>query len=196
MPDGIISSSTLAANNIEVDELSENVFIDSSSLIAGQNRISVEVHQSRIGNSDVVFGIELDVEVTEPRNSSSEQIFINEIPPANEEIFWIELINEGTGPANLEGIVLTVGADPDREYRLPSQSINAGEFFVINEETLDFRPESGEKIFVYNKSMSSVLDSREQTNRLRGRASEKGGKWLFPKPQALFQKTNSVLMTR
>lgn len=180
MPDGIISSSTLAANNIEVDELSENVFIDSSSLIAGQNRISVEVHQSRIGNSDVVFGIELDVEVTEPRNSSSEQIFINEIPPANEEIFWIELINEGTGPANLEGIVLTVGADPDREYRLPSQSINAGEFFVINEETLGFRPESGEKIFVYNKSMSSVLDSREQTNRLRGRASEKGGKWLFP----------------
>ena len=65
MPDGKISSSSLASENIEVDELSENIFLDSSSLIKGQNRISVEVHQSRIRNSDIVCGIELDAEIIE-----------------------------------------------------------------------------------------------------------------------------------
>ena len=180
MPDGKISSSSLASENIEVDELSENIFLDSSSLIKGQNRISVEVHQSRIGNSDIVFGIELDAEIIESINSTSEKIFINELPSANEEKFWIELINGGTTSANLEGIVISVGADPNREYLLPEQSLNTEEIVVIDEDTLGFRPKNGEKIFLYNKSISSVLDSREQTNRLRGRASEKDGEWLFP----------------
>ena len=180
MPDGNISSSSLASENIEVDKLSENIFLDSSSLIKGQNRISVEVHQSRIGNSDIVFGIELDAEIIESINSTSEKIFINELPSANEEKFWIELINGGTTSANLEGIVISVGADPNREYLLPEQSLNTEEIVVIDEDTLGFRPKNGEKIFLYNKSISSVLDSREQTNRLRGRASEKDGEWLFP----------------
>ena len=160
MPDGNISSSSLASENIEVDELSENIFLDSSSLIKGQNRISVEVHQSRIGNSDIVFGIELDAEIIESINSTSEKIFINELPSANEEKFWIELINGGTTSANLEGIVISVGADPNREYLLPEQSLNTEEIVVIDEDTLRFRPNNGEKIFLYNKSISSVLDSK------------------------------------
>ena len=136
--------------------------------------------RSRIGNSDIVFGIELDAEIIESINSTSEKIFINELPSANEEKFWIELINGGTTSANLEGIVISVGADPNREYLLPEQSLNTEEIVVIDEDTLGFRPKNGEKIFLYNKSISSVLDSREQTNRLRGRASEKDAEWLFP----------------
>ena len=52
MPDGNITYSDLASENIEVDELSTEISVDTSGIVAGNNRISVEVHQSRIGNSD------------------------------------------------------------------------------------------------------------------------------------------------
>ena len=180
MPDGDITSSTLASNNIEVNELSENIYLNPSSLIQGQNRISVEVHQSRVGNSDIVFGIELEVEITEPQESNSDKIFINEIPSADEESFWIELINEGTATTNLSGIVLSIEADPEREFILLDHSIGSGETILLTEKEIGFRPNRGEKIFLYSKSINSVLDAREQTNRLRGRSTKKNGEWLYP----------------
>ncbi len=35
-------------------------------------------------------------------------------------------------------------------------------------------------VFLYSKSINSVLDAREQTNRLRGRSTKKNGEWLYP----------------
>ena len=180
MPDGNITYSDLASENIEVDELSTEISVDTSGIVAGNNRISVEVHQSRIGNSDIVFGLDLAANIIDSPESTDSLIIFNEIPADSEENFWIELVNPSVSEVNVGGMVLSVNADTEKEYTLPDQIMEPGEFLVLDEERIGFRPENGEKLFLYSASLESVMDSRELTGRLRGRAEQKDGAWLYP----------------
>ncbi|MDG1854047.1 MAG: lamin tail domain-containing protein [Verrucomicrobiales bacterium] len=188
MPDGNISYSDLASENIEVDELSSEISVDISGLIAGNNLISVEVHQSRIGNSDIVFGLDLAANIIDSPESTDGGIIFNEIPAYSEENFWVELVNPNSSEVNVGGMVLSVNADTEKEYSFPDQIIGPGDFLVLDQEKIGFRPENGEKLFLYSPSLESVLDAREQTGRLRGRAEQRNGSWLYPNKKTPGQK--------
>ena len=107
-------------------------------------------------------------------------LVINEVPPASEGSFWVELRNNSGSPIQLAGITISAGADPSREYRLPAGVLSPGDLLTLNEATLGFRPADGEKLFLYNAAGSIVLDGREVTGRLRGRAESRDGAWLYP----------------
>ncbi len=177
LPVGVITASTLALNGNEVDELSTDIPVPSGALVAGTNRLSVEVHQESTGSSDIVFGLELDAEIADAVPGAGPQIVLNEIPPVGEPAFWIELRNSGVTPVELAGISISVGADPLREYSLPAGQIAPGALLLLDEATLGFHPLSGEKLFVYNAGKTAVLDARQVTGRLRGRM---GDEWLYP----------------
>ncbi|YCM42947.1 lamin tail domain-containing protein [Verrucomicrobiaceae bacterium 227] len=96
MPDGPILADTLAVNNTASEADIVRIFeVPPTFLVAGQNRISVEVHQSSIGSSDVVMGLKLDLEKALPGTN----------PPtaysANDEE-WIELYNRSANPVSLD----------------------------------------------------------------------------------------------
>ncbi len=179
LPGGVITSATRATNNIEA-VLSSSIPLPPGAAVAGTNRLSVEVHQTDGSSSDIVFGAELDMVIKDPAPGSAPQIVINEIPPATEADFWIELINTGIGGVELGGMIVSIGGDPAREYILPAQTLASGELLLLDEATLGFRPADTENVFIYDASGSVVLDGQKQTGRLRGRASEKGGAWLYP----------------
>ncbi|NIP94402.1 MAG: lamin tail domain-containing protein, partial [Akkermansiaceae bacterium] len=62
----------------------------------GTNRISVEVHQSSLGNSDIVMGLKLESLATIPGENPSREFAAND-----EE--WIELYNRSDRELDLSG---------------------------------------------------------------------------------------------
>jgi len=179
MPGGAITAATRASESIEA-ELSSSIPLPPGSAVVGTNRLSIEVHQTSGISSDIVFGAELDIVTQDAVAGSSEPVFINEIPPASEPTFWIELVNSGVAPVEVGGLVVSVGGDPTREYLIPAQSLPTGAVLLLDEATLGFRPADNENVFLYNAARTVVLDGQQQTGRLRGRSSEKNGAWLYP----------------
>ena len=115
-----------------------------------------------------------------PDSGVSPQILFNEIPPASEANFWVELINTGPGVVNITGFIVSVGGDPTREYLIPEQSMASGKVLVLEGTSLGFRPSENESLYLYDATGELVLDAQRQTGRLRGRSGEHEGSWLYP----------------
>ncbi len=141
---------------------------------------TVEVHQQSFGSSDTVFGVELDVEIAGVDPDAGPMLSINELPPATEANFWVELINTGPADIELAGIIISAGADPLREYQLTAGQLAPGALLLIDEATLGFRPADGEKLFLFDAAETAVFDARQVTGRLLGRAEDRNGAWLYP----------------
>ncbi|MCP4846521.1 MAG: hypothetical protein GY899_01060 [Verrucomicrobiaceae bacterium] len=180
MPAGVPDASTLAASGLDVDELSATLPVPSGALVAGTNRVSVEVHQERIGSSDIVFGLELDAEIAGSLAGAPPRLKFNEITPADASDFWIELLNAGAEPLQTSGITVSTGGNPLREYQLPEGELAAGSFLLLDEQALGFRPAEDEKIFLHDAAGLHVLDGRKVTGRLRGSSVQHHGDWLYP----------------
>lgn len=179
MPGGVPDASTLAVSGLDVDELSSTLPVPSGALVAGMNRISVEVHQERIGSSDIVFGLELDAEIAGSPAGSAPQVRFNEITPADAGDFWIEIINGGAAPVQMSGITLYAAGGELREHQLEEGELAPGAFLLIDDTLLGFRPEEDEKVFLRDAD-GLILDGRKVTGRLRGRSVEAQGGWLYP----------------
>ncbi|MFT7302944.1 MAG: hypothetical protein ACI8UZ_001782, partial [Akkermansiaceae bacterium] len=135
LPGGVITAATRATDNIEA-VLSSPIPLPPGAAVAGTNRLSVEVHQTDGSSSDIVFGAELEIVIEDATPGSTPQVTINEIPPATEADFWIELINTGGVEVEIGGMILSIGGDPAREYALPAQSLAAGGLLLLDEATL------------------------------------------------------------
>ncbi len=181
MPAGTITATTLASTNVEAGTaLSAYVPLPSNALVAGSNRLSVEVHQFASGNSDIVWGAQLDLDVFDPVPGSAPPLRLSEMPKSNEAAWWVEIVNTGGGSVDLTGAILSIDGDSAREYALPAGTLAGGGFLLLNQATLGFRPLDGEKIFLYTAGKIALMDARQQTGRLRGRADSRGGEWAYP----------------
>ena len=120
MPSGTPAASTLSTGNGDAS-LEGPVTVPSNALVAGTNRLSVEVHQNSIGSSDIVFGVELTAEtVTDPGTPGPEFM---ESPEQ-----WVELYNRGSTTVDLSGWQFADGID----YTFPNgTSLAAGEYLLV-----------------------------------------------------------------
>jgi len=182
MPAGAVTSSTLAGPvNAEAGAaLSAYVPLPPAALVAGSNRLSVEVHQFAIGNSDIVWGAQLDMDISDPVPGAAPPLKLNEIPGAGEAQWWVEITNTGAATVDLAGVVLSIGGDAAREYAIPSGTLAGGAVLLLGEAALGFRPLEDEKVFLYTSGKTALMDARQQTGRLRGRAAARGGEWAYP----------------
>jgi len=119
MPAGVVSSSTLALDGVEGRE--EVFVIPPDALIAGTNRLSVEVHQETNGSSDIVMGAKL----------TALQEIPSDDPPSDyaknpEE--WIELYNRSSASVDLSGWKFDRGID----FEFPEGTqLASGEYLVV-----------------------------------------------------------------
>lgn len=95
--------------------LVQGVSIPSNLFQVGSNRISVEVHQTSVGSSDVVFGLKLEsIAETPAVIESSEQ--------------WIELYNRGSVAVYLANWEFTDGI----AFTFPAgTTLDAGEYLLV-----------------------------------------------------------------
>ena len=179
MPEGQAQPNTLATSGVEA-AWSPDITISPAALAPGSNRISVEVHQESVTSGDIVLGLELDAVLAEGTGGDSSALRINELPPADEDPYWIELINPGIAPVETEGTLLSVEGDLLRSFPLPAHSLGTGETLVLTEDQMGFRPLEDENIYLFSPGRTQVFDGQRVTNRLRGRSGEKDHEWLYP----------------
>lgn len=116
MPTGTLASNTRPVSGIEASYVGP-VSIPKSALVAGTNRLSVEVRQ--VSNStDVLMGAELFVK----------QTVVSAIPYAESPEEWIELYNKGTAAVDVSGWRFNDAID----YVFPTGTIiPAGGYLVV-----------------------------------------------------------------
>lgn len=176
-----ITPSTAATANVEAGTaLSGYVPLPTTNLVAGSNRISVEVHQFAVSNSDIVWGAQLDMDINDPVPGAIPPLKLSEMPATAAASWWVEIATTGPAPVDLTGLVINIGGDAAREYILPSSTLLGNSYFVLTEATLGFRPADGEKVFIYTAGKAGLIDARQQTGRLRGRAPSRAGEWAYP----------------
>ena len=124
---GIASFSTRASLAPEVTY--ENIVLDATGLVNGDNVLTVSVHQADTqsagaGSSDITWGMKLDIAAITTSALLSVPVVINEVLPVNvsyqnpDNSFsgWIELINNGTDAYDLSDFSLSDAIGTPRKF--------------------------------------------------------------------------------
>ncbi len=103
MPAGVVGPETQANPSVS-DAVLVTTTLPAANLVAGSNRISVEVHQYGTASSDMVFGLKLEARLLLTPAVAA-------LPMRDSDNQWIELTNRGTSVVDLSGWKLTDAID-------------------------------------------------------------------------------------
>lgn len=131
-----IVNTTPASSNVEANQ--GETTLNFSSLVAGDNVIAVEVHQSNQSSGDMLFGLRLDAVII-TNNPALAGIKINEVlanarNSTNTDgtvTDWVELYNPSNGQIDLSGMSLTDQIANSRRWVFPQGSVIAATGYRI-----------------------------------------------------------------
>ncbi len=182
MPEGAVDATTLATEEV-TDSGEFTADLSAEALVQGRNVLAVEVHQAAPDDQDMTFGCTLIAETwSEPAHPT---LLLNEIAPAGESPFWVELLNASGGTLDTAGLVLVSSAGDEKP--LPGGALEPGELLVLD----DLSAAAGDRLFLINGG--SLLDGVRIGEGLRGRAVE-GGPWRVPQ-RATPGEVNAIELT-
>ena len=125
MPGGTVTPTTLASPGVTNATVNSFILVNPN-VVSGSNRISVEVHQSSSGSSDIVFGARVIVGTFTPSGNPP-------IPYALRDEEWVELFNRGPMPVNLTNWKLDGGIN----FNFPDGTmIGEREYLVIAKDAV------------------------------------------------------------
>jgi hypothetical protein len=106
---------------------------------------------------------------------------LNEISSAAATNFQVELVNYGDQAINLNGYALESSGVVTGFYAFPSQTMNPGDYLVVDESTLGFEPLDEHKLFLRTPvATNAVIDAAVVKISHRGKSPEGTGRWLYP----------------
>ena len=91
--------------------------------------------------------------------------------------FEVELLNTSGSTLDLAGYTIRSSTGTSN---LLAGSLVAGGFLTLNTNQLGFTPVSGDKLYLFKPGATELRDARRVDSRLRGRAVEFPGRWLYP----------------
>lgn len=156
----------LPSNQWYFDGLIDNVFFTNNALTPAQ------ITALRDGGSAAVSGLGANLlafypfEDTAPTQETTvlPTVAINEFESSDAAVFQVELVNTGTEPVNLAGMVLSTNEGVSPDYVFPAQMLAVGGRIVVNEATLGFRPADGDALFLFTANKTSVVDAGHVDN--------------------------------
>ena len=103
--------------------------IPAASLVQGDNVLAVEVHQTAANSSDIVLGMQVDIQTVD----TSVAVVLNEVLAANRSYTnqggrisdWVEVMNTGTAEVDLVDLSLSDDPGVPRKWVFPSNSVLA-----------------------------------------------------------------------
>jgi hypothetical protein len=129
MPNGEINGTTPATVSVNNAEISDEIFLPKNQLVAGTNRLSVELHQRSATSNDILFGAELMI-------AKELAPGVPGTPYRENDDQWIELYNRSPNAVDLSGWRLAGGA----QYEFPQgTNLAAGEFLVVAGDAVAMR---------------------------------------------------------
>jgi hypothetical protein len=169
MGSGAVTYNTLANRSVSDAVVEGEFLIPSSYLIAGQNTLAVEVHQSATNSTDLTFGMTLDatqpaIAVPPPPLRVTELMYN---PPgssavAGDEYEYIELQNTGTSPLNITGYKFAAGVD----FTFPNLILAPGAKTLVVKDLAAFTARYGNTLPIAGQYTGS-LDNGGEVLRLQ-----------------------------
>ena len=181
MPSGTINSGTPAASDLAAAEAIGPITLSAEALQDGLNTLAVELHQAAGGQDDSFFLAALSVTETPIPPGQGLSLAFSEIPAAAAEPFWLEIVNDGSGPADLTGAAISLNGNDAPRYVFPSQTLAPNNCLAIPESVLGFRPAEGDKLFLYAPQQDAVLDAAVVKAVLQARRTAGKGPWYYPR---------------
>jgi len=90
-------------------------------------------------------------------------------------------VNYGTNTTPLDGFVIARDGTNNSEYIFPGGiSLASHALLSMNDATLGFHPQPGDKLYLLPADRSRVLDSVVVKARDRARSPDATGPWLYP----------------
>jgi len=137
MPGGPIGYGTEASRLVGLARVEGPFVIPGDNLVAGDNVLAVEVHQTDPSSSDVVFGLTLDL--TAVRRTGEPDVLLNEIsanrsrmhPPGAPITDWLELANRSNNEIDLTDASLTDADQEPRKWVFPSGTILPARGYLV-----------------------------------------------------------------
>lgn len=155
---------------------------------AGNNVLAIHGLNASAANNDFLLRPRLTASGDTILAGAGPQLAINEVSPATDVDFRVEIANDGETAVELAG--MTLSTDNGSSYTFPATILPGGGLLAINEATLGFRPANNDKLFLKTTDGTALLDARNVTNSLRGRSPEHHGRWMYP-DEATFGSANS-----
>jgi hypothetical protein len=181
LPAGPLDYTNLATVNIGTAGFTGPINLSNAGLQTGTNVLAVEVHQAFGGGTDVLFGAEITLQTTNLPPVPLPRVACNEMSLATNGTFWVELLNDGADSAPLDGLVLARFGNPtNAEYVLPAQTLPPGERLVLDQATIGFGADPGDRVILYAPGKTAVLDGVVAKSFPRARWPEGTGEWLHP----------------
>ena len=180
LPAGTVTNGTPATINVGNANYSGPFALSVASLVVGTNILAVETHQTVSGTNDVLFGAELTVTATNLPSAPAPTLALNEISPVTGGQFWVEIVNYGTQSVAMTGYVLGRFSKTYREFAIPSQTLPAGGYLVLDKATVGFGADPSDKVVLYGPGKTRVLDAVLAKKTARARFPEATGPWLSP----------------
>ncbi|MES2640262.1 MAG: lamin tail domain-containing protein [Myxococcota bacterium] len=172
MPAGPVDATTLATTAV-ADATALYAAISGDALVRGVNVLAVEVHQAEPDDPDMTFGCALTARIS--AESGAPTVVLNEVAPAADSPFWVELLDVSASAQDTSGLVL---ASAGGEYVFPAEELASGELLALDD--VGFPVEAGDVLFLYTADRSALLDAVRVQGGVRGRA-EDGGAWRSPR---------------
>ncbi|MBK9645661.1 MAG: lamin tail domain-containing protein, partial [Deltaproteobacteria bacterium] len=172
LPSGALSADTLATTPI-TGTARVSAALPADALLRGENVLAVEVHQANEPDTDLSFGCALTARVS--AQAAAPTIVLNEIAPATDAPFWVELLTVSASAQDTSGLVL-VTSDGE-EWALPARALAPGALLALDD--VDLSVEAGDVLFLYSANRDTLLDAVRVQSGPRARA-EQGGPWRTP----------------
>lgn len=156
---GVVAASD-TSNAVVRDAVYEGPFeLDVAPLVAGSNRLAVEVHQQASNSSDIIFGAELSM-TQFAGTAASAPLLISEISGTGDATFRVEIENPSGSAFAAGGFILASRGVIDESYTIPAPvMIGGNEFLVLDEGTLGFRPNNGDRLFLFSPGQAALVDA-------------------------------------
>jgi hypothetical protein len=163
-----------------IDEVAlYNRALTTNEIVAHFNAALVSNNASGPDTNDAVFGLTLTTAETQ-LPPPPVQLAFNELASSTNNAFWLELINPGKVPANLQQCVIARLGGTNRQYLLPARTLAPGELVAISKEELGFGVDSGDRLILYGPGGTNVFDAVVAKKDPRGRSPDGIGSWWFP----------------
>jgi hypothetical protein len=181
LPTGSVAFATLARTNVAVPDYLGQVTISATSLVAGTNLLAVEVHQAAGSPDGPLFGADLVATAIPVTLAAPPLLAFNELSPATNTLFWLELANYGSTNLTLDGFILALDGSTNLQYVFPNgSSLPAGGYTALTNTTLGFHPVAGDRLFLLSPARDRVLDAVAVSTGARARYPNGVGPWLNP----------------
>ncbi len=156
----------VADRNVNEAQIEGPFELPNSPFVRGRNVIAVEVHQTRVGSSDLVFGMELSLTSTvvdegeQNRLNLLESLRVSEIMygATSDRLDYVEVQNVGDAPLQMDGVRLDDGVD----FEFPDFVLAPGQRAVVAEDAAAMLKTYGSGINVVGEYRGRLSDRGEK----------------------------------